>query len=209
MNAPSGIPEVERQAQALIDLIEADRARQCGEVLGEAGGRASNARSQARDDARKRVRQVFAEQRQRRDRELAAARARLATHRRLHEQRRLAALLRLAWDALPGELRKTWQQASARAAWTATLLAYARARLQTGPWRVAHAPDWPDEERDAVRASLVADARPAPRFEADRAIVAGLKVVDGTNVVDGTLAGLLADRGDVEARLLRLLEAAP
>ena len=108
MHAPSGIPEVERQAQALIDLIDGDRAQQCGDVLGEANGRASSTLARAQEDARKRVRQVFAEQRLRRERELAAARARLATHRRLHEQRRIAALLQLAWNRLPGELRATW-----------------------------------------------------------------------------------------------------
>jgi hypothetical protein len=207
MNAPSGLPDVERQAQALIDLIGADRARQCGEVLGAANARASSLRTQAYEDARKRVRQVFAEQRHRRQRELAAARARLATHRRLHEQRRMAALLQLAWDRLPGELRSVWQQGSARAAWVAQLLAYARARLQPGSWRIAHAPDWPADEREGVRASLAADARVEARFESDATIAAGLKVVDGTNVVDGTLAGMLADRADVEARLLSLLEA--
>jgi hypothetical protein len=206
MNAPPGLPDVERQAQALIDLIEADRARRCGEVLDEANARASSARAQAHDEARKRVRQVFAEQRQRSGRELAAARARLATHRRLHEQRRVAALLQLAWDRLPGELRSVWQKAPARAAWTAQVLAYARARLQPGGWRIAHAPDWPHAEREAVRASLAGDARVQPQFDASASIAAGLKVVDGTNVVDGTLAGLLADRADVEAGLLRLLE---
>jgi hypothetical protein len=207
MNAPSGIPEVDRQAQALIDLIDGDRARQCGETLDAANGRASGVHAQAREAARRRVREVFAEQRQHRDREFAAARARLATHRRLHEQRRIAALLQLAWDRLPGELRSTWQRAAARAAWTAQLLAFARARLQAGAWRIAHAPDWPADERDALHASLVAVARIEPRFEADASIAAGLKVVDGTNVVDGTLNGMLADRADVEARLLRLLEA--
>jgi hypothetical protein len=209
MNAPSGMPDVERQTQALIDLIEADRARQCGGVLDEANGRASSVRAQARDDARTRVRQVFGEQRQRLERELAAARARLATHRRLHEQRRTAALLQLAWDRLPAELQSVWQQATARAAWVAQLVAYAQARLQPGLWRIAHALDWPADEREAVRASLGAAAPVEPRFEADPSIAAGLKVVDGTNVIDGTLAGVLADRPDVEARLLRLLEAMP
>jgi hypothetical protein len=209
MNTPSGLPDVERQAQALIELIEADRARQCGEVLGEAMGRASSARTQARDEARRRVRQVFAEQRQRRERELAAAHARLATHRRLHEQRRMAALLQLAWDRLPGELRSAWQRGPERAAWIAQLLEYARARLHPGPWCIAHAPDWPASEREAVRASLAAEAGVAARFESDTSIPAGLKVVDGTNVVDGTLAGVLADRAAVESSLLSLLEAVP
>jgi hypothetical protein len=207
MNKPSGLPDVDRQAQALIDLIGADRARQCDDVLGAARARASSVLAQARDEARERVRQVFAEQRERRERELASARARLATHRRLHEQRRMAALLQLASDRLPGELRSAWQQEPARAAWVAQTLDYARARLQPGPWRIAHAPDWPADERERARASLAADARVEARFESDASIAAGLKVVHGTNVVDGTLAGVLADRADVEARLLSLLEA--
>jgi hypothetical protein len=45
------------------------------------------------------------------------------------------------------------------------------------------------------------------QFEADPAIHAGLKVVANGNVIDGTLAGLLADRHEFEAQLLRQLES--
>jgi hypothetical protein len=46
-------------------------------------------------------------------------------------------------------------------------------------------------------------------FEADAAIAAGVKVVAAGNAIDGTLAGLLADRPAIEARLLRQLESEP
>ena len=46
----------------------------------------------------------------------------------------------------------------------------------------------------------------APRFDADVGVSAGLKIMADGNVIDGTLAGLLADRADFEARLLRQLE---
>jgi len=45
-------------------------------------------------------------------------------------------------------------------------------------------------------------------FEVDATIAAGLKVVANGNAIDGTLAGLLADRPAIEARLLRQLEGA-
>jgi hypothetical protein len=200
------MPDIEQRMRALLDLIEADRARQCGQILGDANGHASALRKQASEQARTRMRQAFAEQRQRRHDQLAAAFARLATRRRLHAQQGAAALLLLAWQQLPGVLRSLWQHGDARAAWVNHVLAYARERLQPGPWRIVHAAGWPVDEQQALASLLLADARAEPRFEIDDAIAAGLKVVSGGNVIDGTVAGLLADRADIEARLLRLLE---
>ena len=201
-----GMPDVERQTHALLALIEADRARQCGQILGDAHGRAATLRAQASEQARSRMRQVFAEQRQRRHDQLAAAQARLATRRRLHAQQRTAALLLLAWQQLPGELRSLWQHGDSRAAWVRHVLAFAHKRLQPGPWLIVHAPDWPAAEQQELGSSLLAGGRAEPRFETDASIKAGLKVVAGSNVIDGTITGLLADRADIEAQLLRQLE---
>ena len=46
----------------------------------------------------------------------------------------------------------------------------------------------------------------APTFVADAAIVAGLRIAAAGNVIDGTLAGLVSDRSEVGAQLLRRLE---
>jgi hypothetical protein len=201
--------DIEQSTRALLELIEADRARQCAALLGDAHGRAAAVRAQAAAEARLRLREVFAEQRQRQQEQIAAAQARLATRRRLHEQQRVAVLLRLAWQTLPGELRSLWQQVDARAAWAEHTAAAALAKLPHGAWRIVHAPDWPAAEQQAL-AQRIADATGAtPRFEADAAIAAGLKVVADGNVVDGTIAGLLADRAELEAGLLHRLENAP
>jgi hypothetical protein len=69
-----------------------------------------------------------------------------------------------------------------------------------------HAPGWPADEQRALAQSLVDVARAEPRFEADASIEAGLKIVAGSNVIDGTTAGLIADRAEIEARLLHRLE---
>jgi len=193
---------IEPSARALLDLIEADRSARCAQIQDEARGRAAALRMQARADAVARLRQAFEEQRLRRDERIAAAQARLATQRRLHEQQRSAALLRLAWEQLPGELLALWQKADTRAAWVAQVLAAAGDRMPGAAWRVLHAPDWPAAERQATLATL----DPGTQFEADPALTAGLRVVAAGNVIDGTLAGLLAERAEFEARLLRLLE---
>jgi hypothetical protein len=198
---------VERAMQALLDLVEAHRARLCDQILGEAQARAKALRGQAGASARTRVRQAFEEQRQRRRERLAAAEARLANRRRLHEQQRLAALLRLASDQLPYELQVLWQQSETRASWVRAVLAAARLRLAEGPWHIAHAADWPEEERDRLVLNSGTVPTPPPRFEADPGIVAGLKIMSNRNVLDGTIEGLLSDPADFEARLLRHLES--
>jgi len=197
------LPDVEGPTQALLALIEADRESQCTQILGEAAARADAVRAQSRSEARTRVRQAFEEQRRARDERVAAALAQLATRRRLHQQQHVAAWLRAAWLRLPLELQTRWTRPETRATWVATTLAAARQRLPAGGWHIKHAPDWPLAERDAFAAAL--DGPPAT-FEADPGITAGLKISRQGNVIDGTLAGLLADRAAIESRLLRWLE---
>lgn len=200
---------VELQTRALLDLVEADRSRQASQILGDANSRAAALRSQAHADARARMRHAFAEQRALRRERIAAAQARLATQQRLHEQQRTAALLRLAWDRLPGELLCLWQDPASRRYWVSHVLASARSLMPHGPWRIVHAIDWPADEQQALADTLALESGGAAVFEPDASISAGLKVVAGGNVIDGTLDGLLADRAEFEARLLRRLEASP
>jgi len=208
--------KLEAQAQALLDLVEADRARQVAAILGEAQRRAAALLAQAHAEARKRMREAFAEQRALHRERIAAAMARLATQRRLHQQQRTAALLQRAWQRLPDELQQRWREPAARTAWVAAVVGAAKARMPRSPWRIVHAPDWSVAEQHALRAGwpLAPDAEPdfepdaAPAFEPDARIRAGLKVAAAGNLIDGTLDGLLAERGDIESRLLRLLESA-
>jgi hypothetical protein len=199
---------IDAPTQALLDLIEADRARQCAQIIGDENSRAAALRAQACREARGRLRQAFEELRRQRQAAIAAAQARLATRRRLRLQQRHTALLQLAWQQLPRELKARWQQADARAAWVAQVLSAARTRMPQGPWRILHAPDWPIAEQQALAAAH-AGTGPAPILEADANIIAGLKVVAQGNVIDGTLEGLLADRTELDARLLRQWEATP
>jgi hypothetical protein len=200
---------VEARTRALLELVENDRRAQCEAIVGEAQAQAAALLAQARSEARARVRQAYAEQRARTAGALAAAQADLQTRRRLHAQRQVEALLLLAWARLPELLRARWADPAARERWLAHALASARSRLPPSGWTLQHGAGWPEAERSALAARLQAESGQTPRFELDARIEAGVRIAAGGNVVDATLAGLLADRDEIGGRLIGLLEAAP
>jgi hypothetical protein len=196
----------DRETQALLDLVEADRVRRCAEILDAARRRAADALQRAHADARERMRQAFAEERERTAARIASAQANLQTRRRLDTQQRATALLAAGWRRLPDALVARWQDSVPRAEWIASVLAAARAALPRGAWRITHPADWPDAERDALAATLTGELGAAPQMVASETLHAGIAVSANGNVVDGTLDGLLADRARIGARLLYHLE---
>jgi len=192
--------------QALLDLVEADRTLRCNTILGEARAGTAATLAAAHAEARARMRSTFAQERTRGAASVAAAHARLQTHRRLHDQRRAAALLAAGWRKLPEALGARWQQPESRRTWVESVIAAARAALPKAAWRIVHAPGWLDAERARLGASLTAELGASPQFVADATIQAGLKVAAGGIAIDATLDGLLADRDEIGAGLLRHLE---
>jgi hypothetical protein len=191
-----------QRMQALLELIEAERARACAAIVGQAEAEAAALRAKAHADARRLVAQAFADERVRVRAALDAAQARLQTQRRLHAQRRLEALLALAWQRLPAALRARWTDPSARRCWIAQAQAQARAAFgAAAAWTVQHG-------SDGLAADPAAWPGPVPRFETDARIAAGLRIVAGANVIDATLDGLLADRDEIGGRLVARLNAA-
>ena len=199
---------LESRVEALLDLIDKDRQRRCDTIRRDAEKSASATRAEARDQAIARLRIAFNDERQLREQRIAAAQAKLQTHRRLHEQRRAAALLDAGWQRLPDLLCERWSAAASRDRWVSRVVVEARAALRPGSWRIAHAQAWPHEEREALAERLARELGASPLFVAETAIRAGLKIASGANVIDGTLAGLLSDRADIAARLLRHMEDA-
>ncbi len=197
---------LESRMQALLDLVEVDRKRRCDAIMGDAQARAAEAIAAAHAEARGRMREAFEEERARSGARLAAAQARLATHRRLHEQRRAGDLLAAGWRKLPAALCDRWREPEMRRSWVATVIAEAHKLLPRGTWRIAYATEWPDDERRALAMTLATSLGKPPEFVVADAARAGLQVSAGGNVIDGTLAGLTADRAEIGSRLLRALE---
>jgi hypothetical protein len=197
---------VANQTQALLALVEADRARQCDAILDDARARAAALLGDAHAEARRQMRAAFGEERARRGERIAAARANLQTRQRLGEQQRAAAFLAAGWQRLHDELLRRWREPAARKAWVANVAADAARLLPRAEWRITHAPDWPAAERDAVAAELTQGLAIVPSFTADPNVAAGLKIAALGNVIDGTIKGLLADRAEIGARLLHLVD---
>ena len=197
---------LERQQQALLDLVEADRRQKCDAILAEAQRRRSTVLRQAHADARVLMRKAFREERLRRDTHVDAARANLETRRRLAEQRRAAALLAAGWKRLPEELLRRWRTPDLRRRWVAAVVAGARTSLPATAWRIIHAPDWPAAERDAICVELAAAHGADCLFDESPRIRAGLRISANGNVVDGTQDGLISDRAEIGSQLLHLLE---
>ena len=197
---------LESRMQALLDLVEADRKRHCDAIAGDARARAAAILAAAHAEARGRMRAAFEEERRRCETRVAAAQARLATHRRLHDQRHAGDLLQAGWQKLPGALCDRWRQPELRRSWIESVIAEAHKLLPRDAWRIAYAPGWPDDERRALASTLMTSLGGPPEFVVDAAARAGLKVAAGGNVIDGTLAGLTADRAEIGAKLLAALE---
>jgi len=187
--------------QALLSLVESDRVARRELIGREAREAARELLAQARRAARERVHAALQPERRRLREGLAGLEARLATEKRLAAQHRLRERLDEAWRALPGALAARWDDATARVQWTGHVRATALDALGKGEWRVDHAPGWKEPEREAFAGELVAHGTGPVDFVESAALAAGLVVRAGGNVVDGSLAGLLADRDALDARL--------
>jgi len=198
---------LEQRTQALLDLVEQYRTRRSAELLEPAMAEARATRRAARAESRRRVTTAIAEERKRMALEVGTVEAALATDRRLASQRHAVQLLTDAWRDLRARLRMRWDDESSRARWTERHLKRAlQAVPPTAGWLVQFHRAWTEPERVRAQQWLDAHGGPAVRFEEDASIEAGFRIVGGHNVLDATLEGLLADRAQLQGRLLHFLQ---
>ena len=195
-----------RATDALLEVIEADRARQVEAIELEARRTAAQLLGEARSAARARVRDALAIERRRLRDGLAATDAALATEVRLHDQRGFRALLDKTWERLPTVLAVRWSDTAQRSQWVHHIVDSARTMLPAAAWTLAHGPGWPPPEREQL-AELLERLGIEATFVEQVGFGPGLEVRCQGNRVDGTATGLTADAGEVGARLLEYLAA--
>jgi hypothetical protein len=199
--------DLEHRTAALLELVEQYRQRRCAELLEPAHAEARQVIRAALAEARRRVHTAIVEERKRRASEVGAVEAALATERRLSQQRHAVALLDAAWRELRARLVARWDAAPTRAQWIRAYLRRAlRAVPSTGGWRIQTHRAWSEDERTYWTEQLRIDGVTPVTFETSDAISAGFRVISGNNVLDATLEGLLADRAQLEGRLLHHLD---
>ena len=189
----------------LLKIAEEYRADQCQVLLTRANAECRSILKAAHLAARSELRAMLAPERERLAAEIASAEAKLVTQRRMHEQRRIQGILRQAWPRLVQALQARWETAAGRTAWVMQHLALALSAMPAEGWLIRHAQNWPAAEREQTDQWLQTHGIAGARFEADRELSAGIRIVCGLNVLDASLDGLLADRTQIEGRLLHYL----
>lgn len=202
---------LEQRTVALLELVEQYRARRCDELRRPAYDEARATVRTALSDARRRVHTAIVEERKRYAAEVGAVEAAVATDRRLASQRHAVHLLGTAWHELRARLAARWDAPPTRTEWIDTHLGRALRSVPNGGdgWRIETHPAWNGAEQARWSERLRIDGIAPVRFEPLPSITAGFRVVSGHNVLDATLEGLLADRSQLEGRLLHHLQGGP
>ena len=187
---------------AMLKLVSEHVARERNTIEARAPAEARRLVAEAWRSGRARLHENINEIRAQLQREIAQADAALDTARRQHRARCEFALLDWAAEPLRAAVLARWRDPGDRRAWVERLVAQARAALPAGDWEIVHADGWPAAEREALGAELARTPVGAPRFRADAALAAGLRIGARGAWLDGTLDGLLADRDAIHGRLL-------
>jgi hypothetical protein len=198
---------LQQRTAALLDLVEQYQARRCTELLEPAQVEARATIRAALSEARRRVSTTIAEERKRRTLEIGAVEAALATDRRLAAQKHAVHLLTGAWRDLRARLIARWTAAPTRAQWIDTHLRRALRAVPPGAgWQIEYHPLWTESERLREQERLTAGGVDEVRFIEAADVGSGFRIVGGHNVLDATIDGLLADRTQLEGRLLQHLQ---
>ena len=196
---------LEQRTGALLELVDRYKVKRCAELIEPARAEAHETVRNAIVEARRRVTTAIAAERKRYAIEVGAVEAALATERRLSAQRHAVQLLAGAWTDLRTRLQARWRAAAQRQRWTRAHLARAlHAVPRAGGWRIEYESSWTDMECAQAAEWLRGEGVGAVEFIV-RPVTAGFRVIAGHNVFDATLDGLLADRAQLEGRLLHHL----
>lgn len=197
--APPRAPSLaERQAEALISVIEARRNERASALISEAEAEAARIVAAARARARRRFHEAAETLRREGARRLAQAEATRDGESRRRRREALSALVDRAWPLLAEALEARWREEAARARWIGATLDLAAARLLETDWRIDCAPTG----EETLRAALRERGAEGWTLEASGAISAGLRVRAGLVTLDASADALLAQRSRVAAALM-------
>lgn len=195
-----------RSLDLYLRELQALRDRHCRQVLEVARRQVADLLKPAFQAARQRARIALTEERARLRQKIQSAEARLRTARLQVGHQRQVQLLHLAYVELQRTLLARWLNAEGRAQWVAALLDAALERMPPpAGWEIRHPTDWDPAEIEVARCYLGDRGLASPSFVPDPGLRAGLRIHCAGVVLDGSAAGLTADRSAIDARLLALL----
>lgn len=211
MTAPD--TAVEAQLESLLKLVDQQRETRCRELIADAERRADELVREARHEARVRVQNAIKAERERLRTQVEATRAQIQTRTRQRRQQTALLLLERGWERLRHGLTQGWRDSLVRRAWTEAVVEQGLKVLPAAPWRIEHQSELDPAALGQLPSKIAETTGHSPTFVPDQDLEAGLRVLAAGACLDGTVEGLLANRPDVDARLLaelsRLFESGP
>jgi hypothetical protein len=200
MKEPTSI--LEAQVGTLLEYLRRYEVQQIERLLERSYGVAAelirNAHRRAREHMHRRI-----EQERRRLREAEeTANARLAAKKRVAGYAALNASIQAAWERLPKALQGRWARPEDRRAWCDAILRQACRSLQGPQILVEYPAGWAKAEQRRFLAEIRRHFGRQAETRADAALEAGLRVCAGDACLDGSIAGLLAQRSRIEAQFV-------
>lgn len=193
---------LEAQVSALLARLEAQRERQCRDVVAQAHTEAQQMLRDARHRGRAQLREAVLAKRARVAERCRRQRLDIEAAARQHDFVCLRIDLDSGLAGLPAALQARWNDPAAQLAWCETLLAEAARLMGRGGWRVEHAPGIDATALATLEARVRALGGEDCTLGEDTTLTAGLRVRRGGTCLDGTPAGLMSDRARLEAALL-------
>lgn len=204
MSAQLDIPEsiVDAQVQRLLDIVQEYQTQQCDELLFRAQDESRQIVRQAYHEARQRLHQDIQHSRNRMQQELFAMRAK--QHTMMMQQRHQAErrFLNQSWELLAEKLLSRWAEEKQRSAWIKKIILAAHKVIPGRKWQVEFPDQMSKQAQQAVREQITESYSPQASFVAVSSIQAGLRISADGAVVDGSLQGLMTNRGRIESLFL-------
>lgn len=200
MSKPGTI--VEAQLEHLLEVVNSHRDERCSKIRHEAQQQGREIVRQAYRDARQLLHREVQGSRLQMQHSIASARARQQTRERQRKQHTDLLFLNAAWQQLHDTLVAHWQSSDSRKSWAEKIFHQACRVLLEYPWQVQYPADWPDGEISLLRDQIRDCTGHLPDMQAADDIKAGICISSGGARVDGSIAGLLADRLRIDSELL-------
>jgi hypothetical protein len=199
MNTPTTV--LEAQTQTMLEYLRRYEVEQIKVEMDRGHRIAAELLQNAHRRARKHMHDRIQRERQRMRAAEQSAEARLATRKRVAAHSRITKMIGAARQLLPAALEARWTDDESRQAWCDTLLRQTRRSLQGPEILVEHPEDWRDDERRAFLLEIEKHFGRRPKARADDGLVAGLRIHSGNAWLDGSVAGLLARRNQIDEKL--------
>lgn len=193
---------IDAQLEHLLEVVNSHRDERCNKIRSEAHQQAREIVRQAYRDARQRLHRDIQESREQMQRSVASAKAKQKTQARLHKQQADIQFLDMAWQQLQDMLTTRWQSPDTRKSWVEKIFLQACQALFEKSWQVEYPADWPDSEKSWLSEQIREHTGNPPDMCPVDNISAGIRISSGGASVDGSIAGLLADRLRIDSELL-------